>query len=264
MYKVNDDGFEAKPSWSRVSPLFCFFSSVTKEFNQSEACSHILRWQHFEHPRACPWALNTAAGQDQKHQLRTKPRAWTFPTDRAAHEYHVQAQLRTALISHWNVCDCFSGESVTEMFVTFSGESVTEMFVTVSVVNQSLKCLWLFQWWISHWNVCDCFSGESVTEMFVTVSVVNQSLKCLWLFQWWISHWNVCDCFSGVSVVDQSLKCLWLFQWWICHWNVCDCFSGGCAGLSQPLCSNRPWDSASAERLEGLRLWGIQEKNSLE
>ena len=101
MYKMNDDGlfkpFEAKPCWSKVYPLFRFFSSVTKEFNQSEACSHILCWEHFEHPSACPWALNTAACQERKHQLRTKPRAWIFPTDRAAHEHRVQAQLRMAL-----------------------------------------------------------------------------------------------------------------------------------------------------------------------
>ena len=94
MYKVT----EAKPSWPRVYPLFHFFSSVTKEFNQSEACFHILRWQHFEHPSACPWALNTAARQEQKYQSRTKPRAWIFPTDRAAQEHSVQAQLRTAFI----------------------------------------------------------------------------------------------------------------------------------------------------------------------
>ena len=97
MYKVNDDGFEAKPSWSRVYPLFRFFSSITKEFNQSEACFQILCWEHFEHPSACPWALNTAARQERKHQLRTKPRVWIFPTDRAAHEHRVQAQLRMAL-----------------------------------------------------------------------------------------------------------------------------------------------------------------------
>ena len=87
----NDDGFikpfEVKPSWSRVYPLFCFFSSVTKEFNQSEACSHILRWKPLQHPSACSWALNTAARQKRKHQLITKPRAWIFPTDRAAHKH---------------------------------------------------------------------------------------------------------------------------------------------------------------------------------
>ena len=67
MYKVNDGfikPFEAKASLSRVQPLFGFLSSVTKEFNQSEACTSILRWQHFEHLSACPWALNTAARQD--------------------------------------------------------------------------------------------------------------------------------------------------------------------------------------------------------
>ena len=55
-----------------IYSLFCFFSSVTKEFNQSEACFHILRWKHLEHPSSCSWALNTVARQERKHQLGSR------------------------------------------------------------------------------------------------------------------------------------------------------------------------------------------------
>ena len=71
IYVSQADVQSSKRSRVDLEPSLFF----TKEFNQSEACSHILRWGHFEHPSACPWALNTAARQDRTHQLRTEPRA---------------------------------------------------------------------------------------------------------------------------------------------------------------------------------------------
>ena len=71
MYKVNEDGFgkSFKVKLSS-STLFCVSSPPsTKEFNQSEPCSHILCWKHLEHPSSCSWALKTAARQGRKHQL---------------------------------------------------------------------------------------------------------------------------------------------------------------------------------------------------
>ena len=77
---MNEDGFdkpfEAKPSWSTLfvvsSPPSTKEFNPQKEFNQSEACSHILSWKHLEHPSSCSWALSMAAREERKHQLKSR------------------------------------------------------------------------------------------------------------------------------------------------------------------------------------------------